>query len=585
MTRITKPLTALGLSFLLAALASPASYGQDTSEPDVPSASTFVERVDVNVVNLEVFVTDRQGNPVTGLTAEDFRLFVDGEETPISNFYAEVDGDPARRTERPESPRPADPAAVVPASTPPEQVLRLTILVDNAHIRPSHRKRVFHHLREFLGRNLPPEAQVSVASLGKGQTLTIHSDFLANRAVLGNILDDLEASPVQDAGRDLERRQILSELFRAVGGRGFRSGQDVSLLARIRAFAQDEYEHSRVALETLKRFVATLGGIPGRRALLYVADGIPIRPGEDLFYAWTNSENIQAYGAGNITEYRQQIGNFDLTREFEELADRANANRVTFYVLDAAGDHANQVRGAATEGRVDTTVLSTFENNYREPQELVAQATGGRRLEASPRLDRDLEDVATDFTSFYSLGFEAKPSPEREWNELRVEIVGRKDLQVRHRQQLRLKPREQGLAERTLSALLYGTGDNPLDVSVSTEPPELRNDGAAILPLKVRIPLAQLALIPQGESHTGELSIFVTTKDEAGNPRPVQRLPFHIRIPSDKIDEALKQRAEYTLPLVVRPGDQQVALGVADDRSAIISTLRLELGNLVRLEG
>ncbi len=558
---------------------------QETPDEAEGSAATpFVETVDVNVVNLEVFVTDNDGEPVTGLTADDFRLLVDGRETPISNFYAEVGGDPARRVREPESPRPADPEAVVPATTPPEQVLHLTLLVDNANIRPAHRKRVFNHLREFLGQNLPPEAQVSVASLGKGQELTIHSDFLANRAVLGNILDDLSASPVQDAGQDLRRRQILSELFRGVGGRGLGTGQDQSILLRIRAFAQEEYGRARVSLDALSRFVATLGGIPGRRALIYVADGIPIRPGEDLFYAWANAENIQDYMAGNISEYRRQIGDFDLTRQFEELAAQANANRVTFYALDAAGNHTHQVRGAATEGRVDTVVLSTFENNYREPQELVAQETGGQRLEASSRLDRDLLEIATDFVSYYSLGFEAEPTPEREWNDVKVEVVGRKDLRVRHRQRFRPKPREQRLAERTLAMLMYGTGDNPLDISVSTEAPELRNDGAAVLPIQVRIPLSRVALIPQGDSHTGQLSIFVTTKDEAGNPRPVQKLPFHIQIPADKFDQAMEQRAEYRLPLLVRPGDQQVALGVADDRSTVVSTLRLDLGNLVRLE-
>jgi hypothetical protein len=43
------------------------------------------------VVNLEVVVTDRDGLPVTGLTAGDFRLLVDGGETPI-RYFTEVRG-------------------------------------------------------------------------------------------------------------------------------------------------------------------------------------------------------------------------------------------------------------------------------------------------------------------------------------------------------------------------------------------------------------------------------------------------------------------------------------------------------------
>ena len=35
----------------------------------------FVERVDVNVVNVEIFVTDADGHRVAGLGRDDFELF------------------------------------------------------------------------------------------------------------------------------------------------------------------------------------------------------------------------------------------------------------------------------------------------------------------------------------------------------------------------------------------------------------------------------------------------------------------------------------------------------------------------------
>jgi VWFA-related protein len=554
-------------------------------------AETFVERVDVNVVNVEVFVTDRQGNPITGLTADDFRLFVDGGEVPISNFYAEVAGDPARRTAPPArpatGPRASEEAMVVPAETPPEQVLYMTVLVDNANIRPVHRKRVFGALRELLAGGLPTEARVSIASLGVGQTLTIHSDYLSNRAALGKILDELEAAPAANVGAEIQQRQILSELTRGAGGRGLGLGQDAALLARIRAFSQEEYNRGLVSLDALSRFVASLGGVPGRRALMYVADGIPVRPGEDLFYTWASATsgagNSSDTQLGDVTQYRREIGEFDLTRQFDQLAEMANASRVTVYTLDAAGSHTDFVRGAVTEGRVPSDALSAFEANYRDPQELVAQATGGRRLAATTRLAAELEEVTRDFVTFYSLGFEADAADEPQRHKIKVELADGKGRIVRYRQAVVAKPEEMEIAERAIATLLYGTGSNPLDVSVSTGEPELRNDGAAVLPLKVRVPLSRIGLLPNGDVHTGRLMIYVSTKDEAGQPRPVQKLPFHIQVPADKLEQALGQQAEYTLPLVVRPGDQQVVLGVSDALSTGVSTVRLDLGTLVDL--
>ena len=42
------------------------------------SSAVFSDTVDVEVVNIEIVVTDKDGQPVTGLTVDDFRLFEDG---------------------------------------------------------------------------------------------------------------------------------------------------------------------------------------------------------------------------------------------------------------------------------------------------------------------------------------------------------------------------------------------------------------------------------------------------------------------------------------------------------------------------
>jgi hypothetical protein len=61
-----------------------------------PAETMFFESLDVNVVNVEVYVTDRRGEPVSGLGRDDFELYEDGHRVPITNFYAVAGG---RRTE------------------------------------------------------------------------------------------------------------------------------------------------------------------------------------------------------------------------------------------------------------------------------------------------------------------------------------------------------------------------------------------------------------------------------------------------------------------------------------------------------
>ena len=92
----------------------------------------------VNVVNVEAFVTDRQGRPVTDLTAADFEVEEDGQPVTLTNFFA------GRKPE-------AAPAGVAPATEPPpaqpgrtegpqldeEQRLNLVVFVDNGNISGS----------------------------------------------------------------------------------------------------------------------------------------------------------------------------------------------------------------------------------------------------------------------------------------------------------------------------------------------------------------------------------------------------------------------------------------------------------------
>jgi hypothetical protein len=102
-----------------------------------------------------------------------------------------------------------------------------------------------------------------------------------------------------------------------------------------------------------------------------------------------------------------------------------------------------------------------------------------------------------------------------------------------------------------------------------------------VLPVTIEIPVARIALIPEEAVSAGRLSIYVTVKDKSGDAREVQRLPFHLQIPSDKVEEAKQHAAHHTLQVVLRPGDQQIAVGVRDEIASTLSTIRIEVAGSV----
>ena len=533
--------------------------------------STFVDRVDVHIVNVEVFVTNKRGQAIVGLSEDDFELTVDGREVPISNFYAEEDDRPVHEASLAD-PAPAD-APQGEASVPPEQLLRLVVFVDQTALEPLNRKRSFKHIRRFFAEGLAPADEIAVVSLAPG--LRFHTDFTRDRELVEKILKELEKSPPLDLGTAGERRRVLQEI--SDGSSGPTSGASHSALSLIRAIAATEFGIRKSGTQALMALMGTLNGVPGRRAVLHVSSGIPTNPGEDLFLAWRNR-----FGQSNQT-YQSEVGSYDLLRDFQEIAARANASKVTFYALDADPPAYSYGRSVEFEG--DTSALpsvtgevsNTHEANKRSTLELTAFETGGKRVVANGTLPRQLNRLGNDFRSFYSLGFEAPRGNVRDRHKVKVRVEGQKGWVVRHRAGYSEQNPDQEAASRTMAALLYGVAEDPLGVVARSGPAQVQEDGRTTLPLTIEIPFERLALLPDGDDRAATLSLFVTVQDKVGAARPVQRLAVRLRLPQQKIDEAPGRFARYVLPVVVGPDDRRVALGVRDDIAGVVSTLRVDL--------
>jgi Ca-activated chloride channel family protein len=64
--------------------------------PAEPERPDDVLRIDTDLVSVDVSVTDVEGRPVRNLTKQDFKLFADGKEQPLSFFQVERRTGPAR---------------------------------------------------------------------------------------------------------------------------------------------------------------------------------------------------------------------------------------------------------------------------------------------------------------------------------------------------------------------------------------------------------------------------------------------------------------------------------------------------------
>ena len=153
--------------FLLFSLSTHGARAQESTTPEGEESGYF-EEIAVEIVNVEVYVTDRDGNPIDDLTMDDFEVLEDGRPVELLNFYAVSKGRPTSLGESTED-KPIDPLVdpepeVTELTYPEAQRLNLIIYIDNLFIHPLNRNRVFSRLRGFLYETLRPGDLVMVAS-------------------------------------------------------------------------------------------------------------------------------------------------------------------------------------------------------------------------------------------------------------------------------------------------------------------------------------------------------------------------------------------------------------------------------------
>jgi len=565
------------LAALLLALSAIAQPQREEPEPSSGSP-VFLDTVEVEIVNLDVVVTDRKGEPVEGLAAADFELRVDGEPTAIDNFYA------VGR----EEPSPAEGAlaeaegeAMLGLERPPEQDLHVLVLFDNVHATQGERKRAADDLAVSFEGGLGAGARAAVAYYDGG--IKVSQPFTADGAALAAAIREQAAAQIGFTA-DFERRSILGELSRAGD-----EGDSRSVLGTIENFAERQGAEVRLTLEALGAQVDALAGLPGRKALLFVTSGLELRPGQDLLRAWQNKFGSVS-GRSAVSDLEVSRGHVDLGLKLREVTRRANAGRVALYAIGTAGAGPTAAVSAEESGfdfgalsapgggrTYDVTVDTVFRANLGSGLELMAAVTGGDALTGSGNYDLIAERIRQDAGYRYSLGFRAPKGEPGTSHKIDVEVPGR-EARLRYRREFVTATSAQRASERTLAALLWGRADNGMGIAADVFPAQKseQDKDLFVLPVLVKVPFVNLVLLPERRFHSGQITIFVVAEDDKGRVSPVQTVEVPIRIPTDRLAEALGGVGGYRVGLLVRPGPHRLAIGVRDEVGDVISTIRLD---------
>lgn len=550
-----------------------------------PVDETFGETIFVRIVNIDVFVRDKDGNPVTGLQKEDFDLFENDKPLAITNFYEYKEGkevkeetlEPVKR----DRPRNRDEVfdshpGLKASEVPEDQRLNLVVYIDQQNITPIARNKLFRYLRQFLNTKLDRDDRVMLVTYNR--SLKVVRPFTTDPQLIADATYELEKHTGGRTTQNSDRIDVLKEID---------EGRDCQMsFGRAKLYAENVFNDLQFTLDGLRTAIDQLAGVPGRKAMLYVSEGLQMRAGEDVFWAIDErykegGDQSSESGVGNndCSSALMESFHYDASSRLTDIANVAAANRVTMYTIDAAGLRIGGLRSAEFGSiGLSTNIESIYTRNLQDTLMFLADKTGGKAIVNTNNFLDGLTSVGSDFDNFYSLGFQ--PSHAGTGRRYPIEVRLKKDVMrtrgikeagIRSRDSYRDKPLEQEMSEATLAALSFGFESNVHGVRLEVEDmiPAERN-GEYVVHLKIMVPIDSLQLYPVGDTWEARMRLWVQAIDGEGRTSAVQEQRWTLAppIPTKDLEIVKAKYTTYVIPMVMRRGDQRVAIALRDELSA-----------------
>jgi len=508
------PLTA---SILAALVAAPA-LSKELPAAEVPRP--YIERAVSELVLIETYVTDARGLALTGLTADDFILIVDGHKSPIASFELRAIAPQAGGAGT--AAREPAPGSPVRAADLPR---RFMLFFEDGTSAPNGLTAARQAAHQFLSSGLVPSDQVGIAAYDTG--LRILHDFTTDREALNRVIDQSlnEARRISDFSAEQQRHdeeierliveaQQQSSISDPVeagaammkgGGAAERRGSSAAidprsaeLLERAKSLAlnygREESAHLRGVLQAIRTLVDSLAGWRGYKAIVYMGDGMPDNPA--LPYA----ERILA----RVKDDRllPRIASLSLSSELQTLVQAAAASGVTIHSLQTRGLEAGDSRQLQASRRRGDSLMS------------IALNTGGLASSSNDFL-KVLNDFDASSRTYYVLGYQPQGPPDGRFHAVTVKCRNR-DAQVRWRKGfVRLKPEEE--RERTILAA-YTVPEMYPEMRVGLNAvagPAVRS--GRITDLVLHVPGDRIVYLPEEGRPTAHLEVGLVAVDDARN--------------------------------------------------------------------
>ncbi len=377
------------------------------SAPTSNSQAPLTFQSNVRVVLLDVIVTDSNGNPVTGLTQNDFRVFEDDKPQHIASF-AEHAGAPITTADLP--PLPPNVYTNYPAVKTADSIN--VLLMDSLNTQMADQQFVHQQTIKYL-KTLPAGARVAIFTLSS--RLRMVQEFTSDSSRLLEALDDpalslprhsplLKSQAESQADSDLINQTTVNQMSQGVTPPTL--AQDAVDPVNALKSLIDEKDAAMtearigITLSALQQLARYLSAYPGRKNVIWVSGSFPIVLFPDANFL-NPAVTPQMY-----------------MHEIQRTADLCTAAQIAIYPVTAEGLMIHSIYQADNSAISEVRPSMMSQNNVgqmnaelqsvsstRFTAESLAKNTGGQAFFNSNGISNILTRVTNQGMHYYSLSY------------------------------------------------------------------------------------------------------------------------------------------------------------------------------------
>jgi VWFA-related protein len=566
---------------LIASVAAPASLTAQQSS-DVPALTL---RTTTRLVMVDVVVTDKKGQPVTGLKADDFTVEEKGKKQKISVFVPPLS-------------RPA-PSSAPPGilSNHPENVgptgIPIVLVLDA--VNSPFKEQAYGRMQMLKYVAEQSQSAHPMAVLALTDRLHLLQQFTSDPQVLMTAINNFRPQePILQANLAPPPSAVPADM--AGVGRGGQAQVAVAQAA-VTDFtsAQVAYDLERrtlITVEAMQSLSRVLGGLPGRKNVVWLTAELPF----DLIPENRNvsdsqlladlpgsqSKSLQLRSSGALAAEERVIHGNEIRAAEAQLA---NAN-VAIYPVDLhglvtgietsySGAHDNDIHGAglANQAISQSESIRVSQDTLEE----VAAETGGKAYINQNEIKNGIALAAADDKASYEIGYYPEDKKwDGKYRSIKVKIA-QGDTQIRHRRGYfavdPIQSRNQNFEQDVASALQMNAPFTQIYFMAQAKP---------TAPGKVRVVYLvdahTLSVEDSGGNKKINVSLYASIFGANGKGLATRGTKVDRAFDAATYQQILDKGMMVPIDLEVPQGGNELRLVVLDNKTGFIGTVSGPLG-------